>query len=495
MTIKIYNTLGRRKEELRPRKEGEISMYVCGLTVYNYMHIGNARTFINFDLIRRYLEFRGFNVVFVRNITDVDDKIIKRAAEEKTTPKAIAEKYEEAFKRDNKNLGIKEPTHEPRATETIPEMIGLVEKLIAGGLAYEVDGNVWFRVRDFKNYGQLSGRSLDDMRAGERVEPDPGKEDPMDFALWKRSKEGEPFWDSPWGDGRPGWHIECSAMSLKLLGAGFDIHGGAQDLIFPHHENEIAQSDGATGKRFVQYWMHGGLLKIDKEKMSKSLGNVMLVGDLVKQWSPNAVRMFMLSTHYRNPLDFTREGLVQGQANVERLERTIQSLDFALGLNLPVSQAKTLKLKEAANEARVCFILAMDDDFNSAEALAAIFGLIRETNSIVEGAEELPDDEALNKSRQILLEVTEALGLKCEPEANWLAIEASLREVAARTIGTIPSGTSREGILGMLLERREKARENKEWEISDKIRDNLLEIGIEIEDTSAGPRWKLIKAQ
>ncbi len=494
MTIKIYNTLVRRKEELRPRKEGEISMYVCGLTVYNYMHIGNARTFINFDLIRRYLEFRGFKVVFVRNITDVDDKIIKRAAEEKTTPQAIAEKYEKAFKRDNNNLGIEEPTHEPRATETIPEMINLVERLIGAGLAYEVEGNVWFRVRDFKNYGQLSGRSLDDMRAGERVEPDPGKEDPMDFALWKKSKEGEPFWDSPWGDGRPGWHIECSAMSLKLLGAGFDIHGGAQDLIFPHHENEIAQSEGATGKRFVHYWMHGGLLKIDKEKMSKSLGNVMLVGDLVKQWSPNAVRMFMLSTHYRNPLDFTREGLVQGQANVERLERTIQSLDFALGLSLPVNQSKTLKLKEAADEARAHFILAMDDDFNSAEALAAIFGLIRVTNSIIEGAEELPDDEALNKSRQILLEVTEALGLKCEPEDNWLAIEASLREVATRTIGAIPSGTSREGILGMLLERREKARENKEWEVSDEIRDNLLEIGIEIEDTSAGPRWKLIKA-
>ncbi len=493
MTIKIYNTLTRKKEDFSTGSSRKITMYVCGLTVYNYMHIGNARTFVNFDIIRRYLEFRDYEVVFVRNITDVDDKIIKRAAEEKTTVQAIAKKYEEAFKADMAKLGVAEPTHEPRATELIPEMIDLIEVLIDKGFAYEVGGNVWFRVREFDGYGKLSGRALDDMRAGERVEPDPDKDDPLDFALWKSAKAGEPSWSSPWGHGRPGWHIECSAMSLKLLGAGFDIHGGAQDLIFPHHENEIAQSEAATGKRFVRYWVHGGLLNIDKEKMSKSLGNVMLVGDLLEQWSANCVRMFMLSTHYRNPLDFTREGLIQAQVNIERLERTIQNIDYALGLDLPVSRLKTLKLWETVSETRAHFISSMDDDFNSAEALTALFSLIKECNSAIEGAGDLPETEVLEKSRAILIEMTKALGIKAEPDVDWLTVEASLREVADQTIGTIPNGASREAILNAVLERREEARRQKEWDVADGIRDSLQDIGIEIEDTASGTRWKLMK--
>ncbi|HEB12081.1 MAG TPA: cysteine--tRNA ligase [Actinobacteria bacterium] len=493
MTIRIYNTLTRKKEDFKPASGRKITMYVCGLTVYNYMHIGNARTFVNFDIIRRYLEFREYEVVFVRNITDVDDKIIKRAAEEKTTTRAIAEKYEEAFKADMNKLGVAAPTHEPRATELIPEMIDLIQVLIDKGFAYEVGGNVWFRVREFDGYGKLSGRALDDMRAGERVEPDPDKDDPLDFALWKSAKVGEPSWSSPWGEGRPGWHIECSAMSLKLLGAGFDIHGGAQDLIFPHHENEIAQSEAATGKQFVRYWIHGGLLNIDKEKMSKSLGNVMLVGALLEQWSANTVRMFMLSTHYRNPLDFTREGLIQAQVNTERLERTIQNIDYALGLDLPVSRLKTLKLWETISETRAHFISVMDDDFNSAEALTAIFAMIKECNSTIEGAQDLPDSEVLEKSRATLIELTKALGVNAEPDVDWLTVEASLRDVADKTIGTIPNGASREAILNAVLERREEARQKKEWAVADDIRDSLLGIGIEIEDTASGTRWKLMK--
>ncbi len=492
MAIKIYSTLTKNKTVLEPRKEGEISMYVCGLTVYNYMHIGNGRTFINFDMIRRYLEYRGFNVDFVRNITDVDDKIINRAREEGTTPAEIAKKYEAAFRSDLSQLGVADPTTEPRATETIPEMIDLIEELILRGLAYDVDGNVWFRVHEFADYGKLSGRSLSDMRAGERVEPDPGKEDPMDFALWKKAKPDEPYWESPWGQGRPGWHIECSAMALKYLGSGFDIHGGAIDLIFPHHENEIAQSEGATGEPFVKYWVHGGLLNIDQEKMSKSLGNVMLVGDLVKHWSPSVVRMFMLGTHYRNPLDFTKAGLVQAQANVERVERTLQNIDFALELQLPIGRHQTLSLWETVSESRAHFISAMDDDFNSAEALPAIFKLVKVVNSLIEGAQEIPMPEALHQARETIIELAGAVGLDLESDIDWLAIEAPVRELASEIIGVMPGDMSREGIMNALLEKREHARLEKQWDVSDQIRDRLLDVGVEVEDTAAGPRWKLI---
>ncbi len=495
MAIKIYNTLTKKKEELRPRDSGKISMYVCGLTVYNYMHIGNARTFISFDMIRRYLERRGFEVTFVRNITDVDDKIINRAAEEGVTAAEVARKYEDAFKADTAMLGLKDPDIEPKATETIPEMIALIEKLAAAGLAYEVGGNVWYRVRAFDGYGKLSGRSLDDMRAGERVTPEPGKDDPMDFALWKRAKEGEPAWESPWGLGRPGWHIECSAMSLKYLGSDFDIHGGAVDLVFPHHENEIAQSEGG-GDLFARVWMHGGLLNIDKEKMSKSLGNVMLVGDLLKQWSPAVVRMFMLGTHYRNPLDFTREGLVQAQANVERIERTLQNLDYALSLtDKPISRVNTLAMYEGIDEAKAHFISVMDDDFNTAEGLSAIFKFVKKINTLIEGAqEETPVAETLHRSRETLLELTEALGLDLEPEIDWMAIEAPLRDLAAEVIGILPGSVSRDGVLTALLEYRGRARADQDWKTADLIRDRLTAMGIEIEDTAAGSRWKLIKA-
>jgi cysteinyl-tRNA synthetase len=474
--MKIYNTLTKKKEPLEPREPGEISMYVCGLTVYNYMHIGNARTFINFDMIRRYLDYRGFKVVFVRNITDVDDKIINRAAEEKTTPQEIAQKYERAFKEDTADLGIEDPTIEPRATETIPEMIALVAELIQNDLAYEADGNVWFRVRRFPAYGKLSGRTVDEMRTGERIEPEPGKDDPLDFALWKRSKPGEPSWDSPWGAGRPGWHLECSAMSLKFLGEGFDIHGGAHDLIFPHHENEIAQSEGGTGGPFARYWVHGGLLNLDKEKMSKSLGNVLLLRDLLKQWDADTLRMLMLSAHYRNPLDFTKEGLEQARSFVVRLITALENLDFALTVDSPRDEVKTKILNRLVGTTRAEFVEAMDDDFNTPAGLAAISGFVREANRLIEGEETIPDTPALEAAKSLIEELTQrAFGLKLDAEhlvSGGEKPRPGLEEISS------------------LLAKREAARAAKDWAEADRVRQELADIGVEIEDTPRGPRWK-----
>lgn len=491
MAIYVYNTLTKKKEAVKLRQPGQVFMYVCGPTVYNYIHIGNARTFLNFDMIRRYLEFKGLKVTYVQNITDVDDKIINRAHEEKTTPAAIAKKYEQAFWQDMEALKIKKPTYTPRATETIKEMLALVEKLIAKGLAYEVDGNVYFSVRDFPAYGKLSGRTLEQMRAGERVEPEPGKRYPLDFALWKKAKSGEPYWSSPWGNGRPGWHLECSAMSLKFLGADFDVHGGAQDLIFPHHENEIAQSEGALEQRFVRYWLHAGLLNIDQEKMSKSLGNVLLLKDLLQNWHPLIVRMLMLSTHYRNPLDFTREGLEQAQANVEKLKRTVENLNFSLAANLSESKVKTETLKRELTKVEADFCERMDDDFNTAGALAVIFTFTKVINGQIEAAKDLPDKGSLKAARELLLKLLAAIGLELEEVVSLAALMPALQKVALELKPDLAEVKELDQLLQAVINLREQARKEKNWSLADKIRQQLWEVGIEIEDTPAGARWKI----
>lgn len=490
MSLFVYNTLTKKKEELRPGKPGEIRMYVCGPTVYNYIHIGNARTFLNFDMIRRYLEFKGFKVIYVQNITDVDDKIIKRAHEEATTPSEVAARYEKAFWEDMESLKVKKPTYSPRATETIKEMLDLVATLITKGLAYVADGNVYFSVRKLPSYGQLSGRSLEEMRAGERVEPEPGKTYPLDFALWKKAKPGEPFWSSPWGDGRPGWHLECSAMSLKFLGPDFDIHGGAQDLIFPHHENEIAQSEGALGKRFVRYWLHAGLLKIDQEKMSKSLGNVLLLKDLRQSWDPLVIRMLMLSTHYRNPLDFTKEGLDQAKANVEKLNRTVENLNFSSASNLPENKEKTKFMQQALKKVAANFVSSMDDDFNTAEALAAIFTYIKEINNLIEGASDIPAKDSLNEGKEVLLRLLGAIGLELKKARDLSAVMPDLVNIAKQLKPDLSQIEQPEKLLSSLLNLRDEARKEKNWQLADSIRQLLIKTGIEIEDTPAGTRWK-----
>lgn len=491
MPIKLYNTLTKKKEELIPNKAGEIGMYVCGPTVYNFIHIGNARTFLNFDVIRRYLTWRGFKVTFVQNITDIDDKIINRANEEGIDANEVAKKYTLAFEEQMAELGVEAPTQAPKATQTIPEMIKLVEDLEARDMAYETPDGIYFPVRRFAGYGKLSGRTLEEMRAGERVEVDPNKEDPMDFALWKKAKPGEPHWQSPWGEGRPGWHLECSAMSLKYLGMSFDIHGGAQDLIFPHHENEIAQSEAATGQEpFVRYWVHAGLLNIDQEKMSKSLGNFTLLKDVLNLWPANVIRMFMLGTHYRNPLDFTEEGLKEAAAKIDRIQTTLASIDFALASSSPENKINTKRLEDEIKVARDDFIDSMDDDFNTAAALGGLFGFIREINSMIEGAKELPAAGVLQRAKEILTELFGVLGLRLTIKAPSVVPEETINRLAAK-FGPPPAELSAIEYLDSLLERRDQARREKKWALADKIRRDLASVGVEIDDTPQGPRWRV----
>jgi len=492
MAIKVFNTINGKKEPFTPNEAGKIGMYVCGPTVYNYIHIGNARTFLNFDLIRRYLIWRGFEVTFVQNITDVDDKIINRAREEGTTPEKIAEKYTAAFREQMADLGLMEPTIAPKATETIAEMIQLVQELQERGLAYETEDGIYFPVRRFAEYGKLSKRSLEEMRAGERVKVDENKEDPMDFALWKKAKPGEPHWPSPWGEGRPGWHLECSAMSLKYLGMSFDIHGGARDLIFPHHENEIAQSEGATGaKPFVRYWLHGGLLNIDQEKMSKSLGNFTLLTDVLKNWGADVTRMFMLGTHYRNPLDFSDEGLKAAAAKLQRIKIALSNISFAVSSEIIEVKEKSILLERELEDARVKFVIAMDDDFNSAAALSVIFNLIKDVNKLIEGSSELPSKRILKKSKDLIIELNGVLGLDLSVETLAEVSESGARKLA-RKLGLTVTGLTTEMILDNLLKEREQARSDKDWQLADKIRDGLGQIGVEIEDTQRGTRWKKV---
>ncbi|MBN2168713.1 MAG: cysteine--tRNA ligase [Actinobacteria bacterium] len=494
MGLKIYNTISRRKEDLVPREEGKISMYACGPTVYNYIHIGNARTFLNFDMIRRYLEFTGYDVTFVQNITDVDDKIINRANEEGISPEELAGKYLEAFNRDMGEMGVVPPDITPKATEHIEEMLKVIEGLVESGTAYVSEGDVYFDVSKFPGYGELSGRVLEDQQVTSQCDIEmERKKNPNDFALWKSSKPGEPFWESPWGPGRPGWHIECSTMSMKYLGHDFDIHGGGQDLIFPHHENERAQAEAySPDKRFVKYWMHSGMLNIDKEKMSKSLGNIKSLREVLDEYKPDVIRMLMLGTHYRSPLNFSDDSLVEAKASLERLQNCMFNLkDLVKRLDgSKVSMAtddRETELIDYVNNAEVEFRNHMDDDFNSAAALGVVFNLVREVNAYVAEVEEHKSPGAklvLLESERILEKLCIALGL--------LQSYAGISDLpSAQADRKSDNGPSPDELIELILDVRQRARERKDFESSDAIRDGLLKLGIQIEDGKEGSRWRL----
>ncbi len=458
----LYNTMTRKKEELVPLVPGRISMYACGPTVYNYFHIGNARPFIVFDTLRRYLVYRGYAVTFVQNFTDIDDKMIRRANEEGTSVAALGERFIAEYYRDADALGIARASANPRATEHIPEIIALVQKLVDGGHAYAPgNGDVYFSVRSFPGYGKLSGQNIDDLENGARVEPGDGKRDPLDFALWKGEKPGEPAWDSPWGRGRPGWHIECSAMSMALLGESFEIHAGGQDLIFPHHENEIAQSEAATGKPFARYWLHNGYINVDNQKMSKSLGNFFTVRDISREFDLEAVRMFMLSVHYRNPVNFSRELIQQAEAALTRLRTARERLAEAQRADeTPEDTVFTASLDGFRNR----FEAAMDDDLNTADALGALFDLARACNTFVTQPR---GGDAIDAAAALFDRLCGVLGLlqhKRDAAAPAEALE--------------------------LLEQRQQARAARDFARADEIRDRLKAMGFAVEDTKQGPKLK-----
>jgi len=461
--MQIYNTMTRKKEELVPLVPGQISMYACGPTVYNYFHIGNARPFIVFDTMRRYLEYRGYKVRFVQNFTDIDDKMIRRANEEGTTVKELGERFIKEYYHDADSLGVQRATANPRATEHIGEIIALVETLIEKGHAYATpDGDVYYSVRSFPGYGKLSGQNIDDLENGARVDPDEAKRDPLDFALWKAEKPGEPSWQSPWGKGRPGWHIECSAMSMSILGETFDIHGGGQDLIFPHHENEIAQSEGATGHPFARYWMHNGYINVDNQKMSKSLNNFFTVRDIAKEFDLEAVRMFMLSVQYRNPVNFSREMIQQAESALERLRTAKERLGEA-----QIASADTAEdagFIEQLADFKTRFNEAMDDDLNTADAIGVLFEFARAANTFVS---EPRSKAAVEAGAKLFAELTGVLGLLTQAKAEEFPAEALA-----------------------LLEERQAVRKAKNFQRADEIRDALKQMGYAVEDTANGPKLK-----
>ena len=457
--MKIHNTMTRTKEELVPLTPGEIKMYSCGVTVYDLSHVGHARMMIVFDVISRYLRFRGYRVTFVRNFTDIEDKIIRRANQEGVPASEVSERYIEAFRQDIAALGVLTPEVEPKATEHVPEMIALIERLVARGYAYVVEGDVYFEVRRFPAYGKLSGKNLEDLLAGARVEIDERKRDPRDFALWKGAKPGEPEWDSPWGPGRPGWHIECSAMAIRYLGESFDIHGGGEDLIFPHHECEIAQAEGVTGKPFARYWLHNGMVNLGREKMSKSLGNTLTIRDLVARHDPAVLRLFLLGTHYRSPLEWAEERVIDSARALERLWRPIDDAakHETAGPLAPVDSAVPAELAGF----RQRFIDAMDDDFNPPEALAALFDLSRALR-----AEGLPPGAVVSGARE-LRELAGVLGLHGPRRAEL-----------------------DQARLERLIDERAEARRQRNWRRADEIRAEIDQLGAIVEDKATGTEWR-----
>ena len=464
--MKIFNTMTRSKEEFKPLEEGKVKMYVCGPTVYNYIHVGNARPFIIFDTLRRYLEYRGYDVTFVQNFTDVDDKIIKRGHEEGIAPEEIAQKYIKEYFVDADGLGIKRASVHPQVTENIEQIIEFVKELEDKGYAYAVNGDVYVDTKKFEGYGKLSGIKQEELEAGSRIEVNDQKKHPMDFVLWKAKKEGEPGWTSPWGEGRPGWHIECSVMSRRYLGDTIDIHAGGQDLKFPHHENEIAQSEARSGKTFSNYWMHNEYININNEKMSKSKGNFFTVRDISKLYDLEVVRLFMLSTHYRNPINFSDEILNQSKAGLERLYNAKERVEFIISkLNDNAENADELKLEEELNSFRQRFIEAMDDDLNTADALSIIFELARFMNSNVN---ENATKEFANKVLGEFNELTGVLNIVNKKHEEDMLDE----EIEA------------------LIQKRTDAKKNKDFKLADEIRNELLEKGIVLEDTRQGVKWR-----
>ncbi len=466
--MRLYNTLSKRKEEFVPLEEGKVKMYVCGPTVYNFIHIGNARPMIVFDTVRRYFEYKGYEVNYVSNFTDVDDKIIKKAIEEGVSADEISKRYIAECKKDMEGMNVKPATKHPLATEEICGMIEMIGTLIEKGYAYEKNGTVYFRTRQFKDYGKLSHKNLDDLRSGERsllVTGEDEKEDPLDFVLWKPKKEGEPAWESPWCEGRPGWHIECSVMSKKYLGEQIDIHAGGEDLVFPHHENEIAQSEAANGKEFAKYWLHNAFLNIDNRKMSKSLGNFRTVREISEQYDLQVLRFFMLSAHYRSPLNFSADLMEASKNGLERIINAAENLKFLM------KNASVEEISEAEKEAYAQtdaftekFEAAMDDDFNTADAIAAIFDLVKycNTNTNAESSKEY-----LQKLSDLLEKLTDVLGIIVKKEEEILAED-----------------------IEKLIEERQAARKARDFARADAIRDELLGKGIILEDTREGVKWK-----
>lgn len=459
----LYNTLTRKKEEFIPINPGKVAMYVCGPTVYNYFHIGNARPFMMFDILRRYMEYRGMEVTYVQNFTDVDDKIINRAKDDGVDSFAISERYIEEYFKDADALGIKRATVHPKVTDTIPEIIAFIEVLIEKGFAYESSGDVYFDTSRFKTYGQLSKQSIEDLDAGARVEVSELKKHPIDFALWKACKPGEPFWESPWGKGRPGWHIECSVMATKFLGETIDIHAGGADLVFPHHENEIAQSEAYSGKPYVHYWVHNGYINIDNEKMSKSKGNFFTVRDILKDYEPEVVRFFMIQAHYRSPVNFSRELIEAADNALERLYNLKDNLEYrkSTALNIDLSEVEADQLS-SLDQYKEKFISSMEDDLNTADSVAAIFELARAVNIHLQ---EERSAAYLSGAEALLMELCGVLGI----------------------LGRKKSSLDNE--IEMLIKARQEARAAKNWAESDRIRDQLKSQGITLEDTPQGVKW------
>lgn len=462
--MKVFNTMSRTKEEFVPVDKNEVKIYACGPTVYNYIHIGNARPLCVFDVLRRYLEYRGYNVKFVQNFTDIDDKIIKRANEEGKNFEEISEKYIKEFWTDAHGLNFKDATVHPKATENIDEIIDIIKSLEEKGYAYAVNGDVYFRTLKFKEYGKLSHQPIEDLESGARIAVGEVKEDPLDFALWKGAKEGEPYWESPWGKGRPGWHIECSAMNRKYLGNTIDIHCGGQDLVFPHHENEIAQSECANGCTFSKYWMHNGYINVDNVKMSKSLGNFKTVREIAEVYGYEVIRYFLISSHYRSPINYSLEIIEQCKSALERLYTCRESLDFAVK-NASVDKADNdALLINMLDERRNQFIKAMDDDLNTADGLAAIFDLTKDINT------KILDKDA---SRAVCEHAAALFDELC----GVLGILYNRRE------------NSVDSEIEALIEKRQEARKNKDWATADKIRDDLKAMGIILKDTPQGVTW------
>jgi cysteinyl-tRNA synthetase len=492
MGLRFYNTLTGKKEDFVPIEEGKVKMYVCGITAYDTCHIGHARSAINFDVIYKYLKFKGYNVTYVKNFTDVDDKIIAKALQEGTDICDISERYIKEHNEDMDSLGVARPTITPRATENIKGMLRLIDTLMEKGLAYVVDGDVFFSVEKFKGYGKLSKRNLEDMMAGARIDVNDKKRNPMDFVLWKSSKKDEPWWDSPWGRGRPGWHIECSVMGQRFLGDTFDIHGGGEDLVFPHHENEIAQSEGATGKPFANYWIHNGFIKINSEKMSKSLGNVFTIKDILKIYHPEVIRLFVLQSHYKSYIDFSDEALAKSRVGMDRFYTTLKQIKDALSSQTDFSGVAEQNL--SGTDAEVFFRLkelpgkfaeSMDDDFNTAKAIGHIFDCIRLINGYMSKEGFVPTAEALfvlDTAKNRIREIGKVLGLFLDDPDEYFRKDKE-RE-AARL------GLDVDEING-LIEKRTNARAEKDWAEADRIRDVLAEKGVVIQDSPASTTWKI----
>ncbi len=488
-TIRVHNTLSGRKEPLQPLEPGHIKIYVCGITSYDYCHIGHARSALVFDMITKYLRLRGYRVTFIRNFTDIDDKIIARAKERNISCRELAERFIAEFYTDMDGLHIARPTKEPKATQHVAEMVELIKELIEKDKAYSAQGDVYYRVDSFPGYGRLSKRNLDDMRAGARIAVNKQKENPMDFVLWKASKPGEPSWKSPWGDGRPGWHIECSAMSRKYLGESFDIHGGGQDLIFPHHENEIAQSEGCSGQSFASLWIHHGFVTIKDEKMSKSLGNFLTIRDIRKKYHHEILRFFVFSTHYRSPLDFSESAMQDAATGLERLYTVLAQCEDAV-TRATTEQAESVisnKELQKLQELEQRFIKAMDNDFNTAQAQGIFFDTIKLIGKILYALPEMPattDIAALAECTRKVKELAAVMGILQEDAKEWLT--ARKEQLTANL--AITSAEIEEKI-----DQRMRARAEKNWNESDRIRDELAALGVEVKDSATGTSWSVKK--